>query len=74
MKNKIKLLYRYPLTVSLSSDRTQYQSDHKNKREIDLTIKFVRGVPAMMQKSVIINVHNSQKTNVNSHVLHQSFT
>jgi len=71
MKNKTKLLSRYP-TVSLSSDRTQYQRDHMKKLreelasrisngDLDLTIKFIRGVPTIIKKSIINNVHNSQK-------------
>jgi len=71
MKNKTKLLSRYP-TISLSSDRTQYQRDHMKKLreelvsrisnvDIDLTIKFIKGVPTITQKSIINNVQNSQK-------------
>jgi len=71
MKNKNNLLSRYP-TISLSSDSTQYQRDHMKKlheelasrtlnREIDLTIKFIRRVPTIIQKFVINNVQNSQK-------------
>jgi len=73
MKNKTKLLSRYP-TITLSSDRTQYQRDHiKKLREklasrisngnLDLTIKFIRGlrgVPTIIKKSIINNVQNSQ--------------
>ncbi|CAI6348838.1 unnamed protein product [Macrosiphum euphorbiae] len=71
MKNKTKLLSRYPM-ISLSSDRTQYQRDHMkklreelasriSKGEIDLTIKFIRGVPTIIQKSIINNVQNPIK-------------
>jgi len=71
MKNKTKLLSQYPM-ISLSSDRTQYQRDHMkklreelasriSKGEIDLTITFIRGVPTIIQKSIIINVQNPIK-------------
>lgn len=69
MKNKIKLLSRYP-NISLSSDRTQYQREHMKKldliwhrvfRMVKTTIKFVRGIPTIMQKTIINNVFNSQK-------------
>ncbi|KAL4130755.1 hypothetical protein QTP88_008147 [Uroleucon formosanum] len=60
MKNKIKLLSRYP-TISLSSDRTQYQRDHMKKLREELASFLTLDCDLLFLSEIWLNINYSDE-------------